>query len=168
MDVLFRTIHGSRLYNMHHADSDYDYYTVVDRVEKKKIKFAQQTIIDGVDSVVVDFGTWMSLVQKGVPQALEAMFSRQAEVDRLGAFRASFRVGSGAYETYLRTIKSFAMQEDIKHKRHALRLAMNLHSIRHFGYFNPTLAKNDVVLLTWLAEQDSETVLKQALDIAWA
>ena len=143
MDVLFKTRHGSHLYGLAHAESDEDWFTVVAKKDgttaHTRKKFARHSIVDGVDGVVVDFGTWLVGCEKGVPQYLEAMYSRMPEVDRIADFRASFRVGTGVYATYFRTMKSFAMQDTFKHKRHSLRLALNLMSIRQYGYFNPTL-----------------------------
>lgn len=168
MDVLFRTVHGSRLYNLHHADSDYDYYTVVDKVKTKKAKYATHKIFDGVDSVVVDFGTFMVLLDKGVPQALEACFSQQAEVDRIEAFRNGVHAGSSVWDTYLRTIKSFALQDDFKHRRHALRLALNLRDIRETGRFNPTLTDEQVVMVTELAGTlNGAAVYEEAKALVW-
>lgn len=169
MNILFKTVHGSRLYGLSHDDSDYDYYTVVDRVVKRKASYSTQTIGDGVDSVVVDFGTWVNLCTKGVPQALEAMFSSKAEVDKISHLRAGFRVGSDqVYDRYTRTIKSFAMQDDFKHKRHSLRLALNLRDIRQYGRFNPTLSPVDVEMINSIATLSADAVLNDAVKIAWS
>lgn len=170
MEILFKTIHGSRLYNLHHADSDYDYFTVIDKVKTKRAKYARQTIVDGLDSNVVDFGTFMNGCARGVPQYLEAMFSPKPEIDKISSLRAGYRVGSHeAIDRYLRTIKSFAMSEKdaYKRKRHALRLALNLHDIRDRGYFNPTLSAVDVELISTLANLTAEQVYNDALAIAW-
>lgn len=155
MDVLFRTIHGSRLYNLHHAESDYDYYTVVDKVKNKKARYATHKIVDGVDSVVVDLGTFMGLVDKGVPQALEACFSQCAEIDRIEDLRKGVHAGSAVWGTYLRTIKSFALQDDFKHRRHALRLALNLRDLRRYGRFNPSLTEEQIEMISSMARTDS-------------
>lgn len=168
MNILFKTIHGSRLYGLAHEDSDYDYYTVVDRVLKKKAKFSTHTIVDGTDSVVVDFGTWVDLCTKGVPQALEAMFSTKAEIDHIPEFRSSFHTGSrDVWDRYSRTIKSFIMQDDFKHKRHGLRLALNLKDLREYGRFNPTLTPVQIELINSLATLPAEHVLNDAIAIAW-
>lgn len=166
--VLFKTVHGSRLYGLHHADSNYDYFTVVDRVKKNKKRYATHKIVGDYDSVVVDFGTFIQGCASGVPQYLEAMFSTQAEVDMIGAFRASFRTTSEAWDRYLRTIKSFAMQDDFKHKRHALRLALNLRGLRASGRFNPTLKPLQAALVSRSAEADAESVYDFALRLAWS
>jgi hypothetical protein len=170
-DILFQTVHGSRLYGLHHDESDYDYYTVVDKVKTRRAKYAKHSIVGDRDSVVVDFGTFVEQAKRGVPQALEAMFSRQAEVDRIEDFRKGFLVGTNdVYDRYLRTIKSFAFDEKdpYKRKRHALRLALNFSDMRAFGRFNPTLSKTEVDLISGLAHLDAQRVYDDALAIAWS
>ena len=123
MKILYRTIAGSRLYGLEHADSDWDWYTVVDRVQKKKASYHSHSIVDGLDSTVVDFGTWMVDCQTGVPQALEAMFSTKPDVDELAHLRAAFKAGT-KYDVYLGIMKRMALTpkwDDYKHKRHLVR-----------------------------------------------
>lgn len=169
MEILFKTPHGSRLYGMAHATSDEDWYTVVVKPPTKKKKYSTHKIIDNDDSVVVDLGTWLTLCDKGVPQALEAMFSEQSCVDKLSALRAGYRAGPAAYDTYLRTIKSFAMQDEFKPKRHALRLALNLREIRGRGRFNPTLEPHQVdILSNWATIYDAEECYRRAKELAWS
>lgn len=169
--VLFKTVHGSHLYGLSHAGSDYDYYTVVAKSPtNRRAKYAKQTIIGDEDSMVVDFGTWVDMCKAGVPQALEAMFSDMPLYDEIGPFRASFRVGTEVYERYFRTIKSFALSEDegFKKKRHALRLALNLNEMGATGRFNPTLSTRDAVYITERAKSRSHSdVYGEALCLAW-
>ena len=171
MDVLFKTRHGSHLYGLAHADSDEDWFTVVTKKEGStahtRKRYARQSIVDGIDSTVVDFGTWLTLCEKGVPQALEAMFSTQPVTDKLAALRAGYRAGPAAYDTYLRTIKSFAMQDEFKPKRHALRLALNMYDMRRTGRFNPTLSPMEVEFVTRMAQHPAETVYMAAKELAW-
>jgi len=150
--MLFKTIHGSRLYGLAHKDSDYDFYTVVDRVPKRRAKYATHKIVDGVDSVVVDFGTWVNMCQSGVPQALEAMFSRQATFDDISEFRESFVAGETVRDKYYRTIDNFIREPDFKKNRHALRMALNLRDALRYGRFNPTLSKRAAVWVTYHAK----------------
>lgn len=139
MTVLFKTIHGSRLYGLHHDASDHDYYTVVTKLPQQRARYARQHIGPDGDSVTVDIGTWLMQCEKGVPQALEAMFSRQPIVDNIEALRAGYRVGTGVLDTYLRTIDSFARANDAKRRRHAVRLAINCAQLRACGRMDPTL-----------------------------
>lgn len=167
--ILFKTVHGSRLYGLAHENSDEDFYTVLDKVKTKKAKYAKQSITDDEDSMVVDFGTWVNMCVNGVPQALEAMFSTMVLYDDLADFRAGFRAGTGVYERYLRTIKSFALAEDatIKKRRHSLRLALNLNEMSKTGRFNPTLSAEDADYITRMAHKSHDDVYGLALSIAW-
>lgn len=174
MDVLFKTVHGSRLYGLYHAGSDEDFYTVVSKVKTKKAKYARQSIVDGVDSMTMDIGTWLRYCEMGVPQALEAMFSNMPIVDHIGPLRAQYHVGTGVYERYLRTIKSFALNDETdenknyKKKRHAVRLAFNLRDMREFGRFDPTLIPTQRAVCNLVANRSGESVYSFALKIAWS
>lgn len=164
--VLFKTIHGSRLYGLAHQNSDEDFYTVVDKVKTARAKWAKQTIVGSEDTMMIDFGTWLWQCTSGVPQALEAMFSEQAIVDELAEFRAGFRVSTGANERYLRTITSFTMTQDPKRKRHGLRLALNMFDFQRAGRFNPTLTPNEADWATENANKDCDSVYALAMNIA--
>jgi predicted nucleotidyltransferase len=174
--TLFKTVHGSHLYGLAHAGSDNDYYTVVTKKEvdtrfgkQTRSRYAKQKIDGTEDSMVVDFGTWVEMCKSGVPQALEAMFSTMPMEDSIADFRASFRVGTEAYDRYLRTIKSFALSEDnnFKKRRHALRLALNLQEIGRTGRFNPTLSKEDARYIGNMSYKGNEDVYGLAKSIAW-
>lgn len=138
-EVLFKTQHGSHLYGLNHADSDEDFYTVVDRPRGRRYKWAKQSINDGIDSMRVDLPTWLRLCDKGVPQALEAMFAPNPLVDKLPSLRAAYRAGGEAHHTYRRTIRNFVEADDFKRRRHAVRLGMNLRDLLHSGRFCPVL-----------------------------
>jgi predicted nucleotidyltransferase len=174
MDVLFKTVHGSRLYGLSHANSDEDFYTVVSKVKTKKAKYSTHKIVGDVDSVVVDLGTWLRYCEMGVPQALEAMFSNMALVDRLTPLRVHYHVGTQVYDRYLRTIKSFALNDEtdtrvnFKKKRHAMRLALNMYEMRGRGRFNPTLDTGQIDMINVYAELSGEECYRQALALAWS
>lgn len=172
MKILFRTIHGSHLYGLANADSDLDYYTVIPRVKSNHRKYAKQSIVDGVDSMTVDFTTWLHYCDEGVPQALEAMFSQVPEVDLLTDFRASYRINTAnVVRTYKRTALNFSRGEKFKQRRHAIRLMLNLNDMLVYGRFNPTLEQEDIDFLnrqmempedeyyqyidTWLGREDA-------------
>lgn len=170
MEILFKTIHGSHLYGLNHAESDEDYYTVVRRPRGRRYKWAKQTIVDGVDSMRVDLPTWLRLCEKGVPQALEAMFSPMAEIDNLPFLRHAYVPGGEVRRTYHRTIEKFIMsgEDDFKRRRHAVRLAFNLHDIMHHGQFNPVLTPYQRSQSYGLAKHfDGQELLGIALDIAY-
>jgi len=163
--VLFKTVHGSHLYGLAHANSDEDWYTVVAPVKRKKYKYATQTIVGDQDTMTVDLGTWLRLCDKGVPQALEAMFSRMPVHDELTQLRRSYRVGSTAMrDTYYRTMENFVKAGDFKRKKHALRLYLNLKTAMKYGTFNPTLTQRERWWLEQVATRfDDEAVLRLVL-----
>ena len=135
MTLLLRTIHGSRLYGLHHDGSDYDYFEVhgFDKFHSK------QSIVNGVDTVRVSLDTFIRRASAGSPQALEAMWSRQAEIDLI-PWRWSFQPDRSLTENvYTRTIKNFSLSQDRKRQRHAWRLKFNYSDHMNYGQFNPTL-----------------------------
>ena len=152
--LLYKTVHGSHLYGLAHENSDDDFYSVVNTVKKNKIKYAKQSIVDGIDQMTVDWGTWVNMCQAGVPQALEAMFSQKPlfEAEGIREFRAAFRMGSQARDRYYRTIDNFMAEPDVKKNRHGLRLALNLRDGLKYGYFNPTLTPRQALWTTYHAK----------------
>lgn len=170
--ILFKTVHGSNLYGLAHADSDEDFYTVLEPQQNSRRKFSRQTIVDGVDSMVVDLPTWLRYCEAGVPQALEAMYSHMPIHDELTPLRAGYRVTTQAWDKYLRTISNFIYvaheqgKKNYKSKRHALRLAINMNEFSHKGYFNPTLTDNMVDFVTDYAHKDTDVVYATARLIA--
>jgi hypothetical protein len=168
-NLLFRTPAGSRLYGLENEDSDYDWYSVVERVPKKRLTFTTHSIVGDQDNTVVDFGTWVNACQAGVPQALEAMFSTKAKVDRIAEYRAGFKAGTD-YSKYLGTMKKMSHEhpDSFKHKRHILRLALNMKGLRERNRFDPTLDRVQIALINGLAKLDMENVYNDALALAWS
>lgn len=167
--MLYKTVHGSHLYGLAHAESDNDFYVVVETQPKKKAKYAKHSVVDGVDVTTLDFGTWVNQCQAGVPQALEAMFSHYPlfEADGVKEFRNSFRVGPGMRDRYYRTIDNFLAEPDFKRNRHALRLALNLRDGLRYGRFNPTLSPRAKVWVTFHAKHMPFNELREfVLDFA--
>lgn len=159
MKTLFETIHGSRLYNLHHENSDYDYFRVIDEGKTR------QTIQGLDDSLVMSYDRFMDRLNHGSPQSLEALFSHQATIDEFPYLRQGFQIGrEETFNTYMRTIKAFAhsQKDTLKRQRHAFRLSMNLNDLYRYGYFNPTLdtsQRNRVLSIT--EPIDPEELLKQ-------
>lgn len=142
-DIILRTIHGSHLYGLAHKDSDLDVYTVVNNRHLRRR--AHQKIAGENDSFVIDLTYFMHLVESGVPQAAEALFSPIADIDKLGPFRLYYKLNTAkAANTYRRTIKSFYAAGDFKRRRHALRLYLNLQDITVYGRFNPRLSRQQI------------------------
>jgi len=155
-ETIFKTPHGSHLYNLAHENSDEDWFTVID-YRNNKARYAKQKIFGVEDSLVTNMGTFMLYAEKGVPQYLEAMFSQLATVDHIKYMREQFRPDTAkAYQTYVRTIRAFYEQDDFKHRRHAMRLAFNLRDLLIVGRFDPTLDDDKVRILN--SEADSITL----------
>lgn len=158
MELLLRTIHGSRLYGLSHSASDYDYFEIYGW---KKFR-GKQKIADGDDRTRQSYDRFMRYCEKGVPQYLEAMFSRVADVDNMPFDRLSYGIHrTNVRDTYQRTIKSFWMggveENDFKRKRHSMRLVLNLRSMEECGTFNPTLNEHEVAWVNHHASLDEMT-----------
>ena len=156
MELLFSTPHGSRLYGLSHAGSDYDRFDVYGWSKFKP----RQTITDNEDVTKVSFDKFMQYCDKGVPQYLEAMFSQHETVDLIWYIRNSYRPNmTNVRDTYLRTIKSFWLagveDDDFKRRRHAWRLWYNLHSMERRGRFNPTLTLTMIAIINKFAGSDN-------------
>lgn len=167
MKILYRTIMGSRLYGLAREDSDYDWLNIVDGQFKTTQAVNK---ITGQDETVMSLTSFINEANSGVPRALEAMFSHKAEIDKIAQFRANFRAGSN-YNVYLGIMKRIALTEkydDFKHRRHILRLGLNMKDLRTWGRFNPTLSKIDIEMVNSLAALPMEHVYNDALVIAWS
>lgn len=146
--LLFRTIHGSRLYGLNHENSDYDWFEVYGW-EKGRSK---QKITGDTDTVRTSIDSFLWNASRGVPQFVEAMFAQSPEVNKIEHLRSAWRPGMAeCRDTYKRTIKGLwikGVEEDkVKFRQHALRLYLNLHDLETDGRFNPTLTKTDIMLI---------------------
>ena len=143
--LLLGTVHGSRLYGLSHANSDYDYFAV-----HGWDKFKGHQRIAGIDDRLnTSYDRFMRYADRGVPQYLEAMWSTLADVDEMPFNRFLYRpTVSLTRDTYMRTVKSFWMQgweqDSFKKRRHALRLMLNLRTMEECGRFNPTMTEQEV------------------------
>lgn len=153
--LIFSTPHGSRLYGLHHVDSDYDRFDVYgwDKFRPK------QTIAGSDDVTKASFDRFMLYCDKGVPQYLEAMFSQMATVNEIKGITDTYVPNmTNVNETYNRTIKSFWMfgmeNDDYKRRRHAWRLWLNLQDMRQTGRFNPTLQPFEILFVERSADKN--------------
>lgn len=152
--VLLKTIHGSKLYNLSHENSDDDIYIVTERGPAKQ----KMSTEDGVttDIFLIGLDEFLHKVFRGTHQAIEALNSPVKEV---APEYASFFDGIRAYsplieETYDRTIRHLANGDTYKKRRHACRLALNLLELRRYGKFNPSLSARQVKLVNELATNE--------------
>lgn len=176
--ALLTTVHGSHLYGLDHQGSDLDTYSVI---LGRHPNFARQVKRGDDDQMTLSLNRFAQMVESGVPQALEALWSPSAMIDPdyrpyLSALRPGF------HETrmrYRRTILNFAFGQGgrtgsaaervnpQKLRRHALRLALNLADYSRFGRFNPSLTPTDRLwVLTSADDPDFESILRGALDTA--
>ena len=160
--LLLKTVVGSRLYGLNHAGSDYDLFEVYGWD-----KFRGKQKVGEIDHTRQSYDRFMTYCAKGVPQYLEAMWSRKAEVDNLPFNRFNFRPDLRlTRETYHRTVKNFWLrgweESDFKLRRHALRLYLNYRTFEVRGWFNPTLETNQILFVNMNA--DNESALKGFLD----
>ena len=143
--LLVQSIHGSRLYNLNHEHSDYDYWKV--ETNKPKVKSRQIThkVKDGLDVTCMDLSTFSKYADSSSHQVLELMFSAKKSVCLIKEYCDNFYVNPVTFrELYWRTIKAFnhGRQRDkneIKTVRHTVRMALNLEEGLKYGRFNPTL-----------------------------
>ena len=144
---IFETVHGSHLYGLAHAGSDWDIY----RVYEGTGKALKQSVTDGVDTVRGDLEAFVLRAQSGSHQSLEALFSpvktwMPGMEEKWGPYLEGFRVtGHEVFEKYERTIRKFCYG-DFKRKRHAIRLRYNLGELREYGRFNPRMNPGEI---TW-------------------
>ena len=147
MELLLRTVHGSHLYGLNHAESDYDLFEVYGWD-----KFRGKQKVGEVDYTRQSYDRFMLYCDKGVPQYLEAMWSQKAEVDNMPFNRMNYRPNRvSTRDTYMRTIKNFWLvgweEDDFKRRRHAVRLWLNLRAMETRGLFNPTLHAGQILFV---------------------
>lgn len=110
--TLLETVHGSHLYGLSRPESDLDTYRVVANDPEGDRQFALRTRqkLSGVDDVLeTNLTAFLLKADEGVPQALEAMFSRMATVDAMADFRHSYSLNTPRFAvTYRRTVMNFA------------------------------------------------------------
>lgn len=163
-ELIFSTLHGSRLYGLAHADSDHDVYEVY---TGKGRSLLQRT--DGTDDSVK--GTLDAFLQRaytGSHQSVEALFSKK-KVWEPGMFEmygpmieSLYIEGGEVFSKYERTIKKFCYS-DFKRRRHACRLSINLRDLRKYGRFDPTLTETQALLASGYANNFEGDELWDAL-----
>lgn len=155
-DVIFHTIHGSHLYGLNNSNSDIDTYTVT------KNGKATQKFEENYDNLVVPLDRFLASIGKGNPQAVEALFSSQkvfTSTEYIPYINA-LRPGWELCATYRRAIRRLAFDlggrsgnaltqaeeseyVQMKLRRHALRLCMNLNQFVCSGTITPRLSLED-------------------------
>lgn len=189
--IIFRTVHGSHLYGLAHAKSDYDTYEVfigtpdgektarwgMDSQRTKE--YAKQSVDAQKNDVTsVHLSRFLDMLSLGTPLATEALFSPYAEIaDEYKAFFSALRVSSRearisyrdiilsfAFDLGGRRTKSFNTPENhFKCARHALRLALNLNDLVRSGQFSPVLTEDQKSYVNMIASQHSTKTFEKHL-----
>lgn len=139
MQVILQTIHGSRLYGLNHADSDYDFFRVILKGSNKTM----HKVTEEMDYTQMPLDRFLENVFHGSHQSCEALFSPVATIDPKyrPLFEAIRVTGEDAFARYRRTIHAFSYGT-MKQRRHAVRLGFNLSDLRKYGRFNPQLTED--------------------------
>lgn len=165
--LIFRTIHGSRLYGLDHEGSDLDVYQVY---EGQGTHLNQTVNTHGIDTVVGTLEAFTRRALTGSHQSCEALFSPVKEFppgmrEKYGAYLDGFRItGGDVFEKYERTIRKFCYG-DFKRRRHAVRLSLNLTALRSTGRFNPRLTELQADYATEVAGQFADDGLARILTV---
>lgn len=149
-EIIFTTIHGSHLYGMAGPNSDLDTYTVTTSTAR-----AKQKVVDGLDTTVIGWESFIEYAFSGSHQSVEAMFSPYKEWHsrpELQAMLDGYRItGDSVLSKYRRTINAFAHADDFKRRRHACRLWLNMQELRWRGRFNPRMNPDEIRWATTMA-----------------
>jgi len=163
-DIVLKTIHGSHLYGTANENSDRDNYIVY----RSRMKPVQTISSDGQDRLEIGWPNFVEQCNRGVPQALEAMFSPKATIDAYPEFRAHyFAGGADVFDLFQRKIKSFFLDErdPVRYKKHSIRLALELRDLRSWGRFNPVLTPERLTTINYIMHTPGLT-LEGVYDLA--
>lgn len=144
MTVIFETVHGSRLYGLAHEQSDHDLF----RVTTSKARKARHYKNGDEDICEVGISLFLERAQSGSHQSVEALFSpfkHWSDESYRPVIESTVVAGGGVYAKYERTIRKFCYG-DFKRRRHACRLAINLHYLRRYRRFNPCMTSTEITL----------------------
>lgn len=142
-DIIFTSVHGSRLYGLDHEGSDRD--SIIVYGDKRKARHKQ---VGKEDTIHIGLADLLDKAFSGAPQFVEAVFSHKKEwtnTDWRPMFD-SFRVPVSAVRAkYMRTIRAFVGTDTQKSRQHAIRLGLALmHLRKNNGWYSPTLTPEEV------------------------
>lgn len=165
--TILTCFHGSHLYGMSTPQSDVDIYSVYTYINhryrphlrkqaKQKMTQNEQTL---EDKMVVSIDRFSDFCMKGVPQAIEVLYSSP---EHWIEFHPDWIENSNlikskvinrhqlpvVMETYRRTAYRFVTNDDFKKNRHAMRLCLNAQQLRATGVMQPTLSPEVVTKLS--------------------
>jgi predicted nucleotidyltransferase len=160
---VLKCLHGSHLYGLARPDSDLDYYEIYDFYNRRyrPKKQSSQKIVGQLDEVKITLDRYIDLCFKGVPQAVEVLFSPEEtwviENDWLNIssqIKSELRNHMPAIlETYKRTALNFffSKKDGEKKKRHAFRLLLNASELKVSGQMHTRLVGEQVELIDELS-----------------
>lgn len=138
--LLFETTHGSYLYNLDHADSDFDTWQIYANEIPSPLKYAKQSLSGKQDVVKMNLSTFMLYANRSNHQVLECMFSDKVGTDLIVDLRHNYFININTFvPSYQRNIRALGRRPDLKSKRHAVRMSYNFWEGVQWGRFNPTL-----------------------------
>lgn len=168
MTVLFTTITGSHMYGLAHANSDNDKAIIlVDSPEISQKRFTQE-FIGNDDIQTFTFNKLLSQALRGVPSALEIMWSTKATPSWADSIRFSIRPKLGGaisrhHGYILNSLKQLDSKSDLtdykrmKIARHCARWALNANKLYLHGIYNPTLTQSEIDFLNGFRELHADT-----------
>ena len=163
--VLLLTPTGSRLYGLHNKDSDYDYWAVVLEGNKGFHK-----VVGEEDVAVIPLSLFQKMLNDGVPQAMEALFSTQAEFPPPAWEQYMRRLRPNLWAARRKLLKPqhtekkkmagepLTAKEFRKGKMHKTRLALQWVNMSENGYFNPTLTGEQLELVLYAGSDEGNWV----------
>lgn len=161
--TVLKSLHGSHLYGLARSDSDIDYYEIYDYLNQRyrPKRQSSQTIVDAVDSMRISLERFESLCLKGVPQALETLFSPSEAWtyvddkwhDISTQIKSNLRNHMPEImKTYRRTALNFfdSKKDQVKKRRHAFRLLLNIQELKTSGQMQSRLNEDQIALVDYL------------------
>jgi len=155
--ILVAVIHGSHLYGMANLDSDIDHYVVYDFTNKnwRPKKQTIHKITQEKDFTRISLENFTEQCYKGVPQALEALFSHPNQwieyssewltlSEELRSRITTQNSLNSILDAYKRTATNFAREDNFKKNRHALRLCINAKQLKDYRWMSPTLDAKEI------------------------
>jgi len=165
MSILLKTIVGSRLHGFAGARSDIDmlevhtepFYNAKTKTFKPELQTMTPNAYASLDVTSMTLSHFVERAYEGSHQALDAMFSTKARVDKITELREAFVSGPNIITAFASAITSTEPMEDIKKRRHAVRFTLNLIDILETGRYNPTLsAEKKEYILSVISLERSE------------
>lgn len=162
--VLLLTMTGSRLYGVHTPESDYDYWAVV--LENVK---TSQKVVEGEDVTLISLKNFMTMLDNGVPQAMEVLWSPVAEFNETykpllnslspHLWWARYRLlAPQSLEKMKKKGQPLTPKQWRKGKMQKTRLALQWYNMAHNGWFNPQLSGEQLEIVLYAGTEEGNWV----------